>query len=60
MTEFSGLLSNNSNMIFMTLFRQSRTVLRFGFNLGCNAPSQEGVYGMCNRRVAYGKQANIL
>ena len=43
MAEFSGLLSDNSDRIFMTVFRQSRTVLRFGFNPGCNAPSQEGV-----------------
>ena len=43
MAEFSRMLSDNQNRIFMTVFRQSRIVLRFGFNLGCNAPSQEGV-----------------
>ena len=30
--EFSGLFLDNPDMIFGTVFRQSRTGLRFGFN----------------------------
>ena len=39
--EFSGLFSDSQNRIFRTIFGQSRTVLRFGFNPETN------VFGFC-------------
>ena len=36
-----GLFSDSPNKIFGTLFRQSRTMLRFGFDLGTD------VFGFC-------------
>ena len=39
--EFSELFSNSPDMIFGTIFEQSRTEFRFGFNPGTD------VYGFC-------------
>ena len=40
-TEFSGLFSDSPDMIFRTIFDQSRTVLRFGFD------PETDVFGFC-------------
>ena len=39
--EFLGLFSDSSDRIFRSVFGQSRTVLRFGFNPGTD------VFGRC-------------
>ena len=42
--EFSGLFSDNPDMIFGTVFGQSWTVLRFGFDTGTDVFGFYGVF----------------
>ena len=42
--EFSGLFSDSPNMIFGTIFEQSRTILRFGFDPGTDVFGFYGVF----------------
>ena len=50
LTEFSRLFLDSHDRIFGTIFRQSRTMLRFGFALGTNVLGFCGVFWYHNIR----------
>ena len=49
--EISGLLSDSPNRIFRTIFEQSQTMLRFGFDLGTDVFGFYGVFWYHNNSV---------
>ena len=51
MVEFSGLLSDSPHKIFGTIFGQSGTGLRFGFDLGTDVFGFCGVFWYPNNSV---------